>query len=271
MSSLAVKSFIGLILIFIAFYSLVWNHPYLLLAELIGIGGRGIYELARLNSRNPKRAFMLMSLTSSSLITFLYKNSILISFEKLLEWNLIFLILGVIGIFMLLQGKKSGLWLAHFWISIPLFSVWLGYQHWVQCFSNEFVLNPLCLFIGSISGGDSLAMFAGKLSKNKIFIYPNISPNKTLQGTIGYLVGAHIIALSWCSWLNWSLYLGSGIAFVSFIFGLGGDLLESALKRKCATKDTGKLIPGHGGVLDRFDSIFLAVLPCMLYYIFINR
>ena len=90
---------------------------------------------------------------------------------------------------------------------------------------------------------------------------PNISPKKSVEGSIGglllVLLSAVVLRLLLFPELSWlSILL---IAAVVAIFGTIGDLFESSLKRQAGVKDSGKLIPGHGGILDRIDSLLLAV------------
>jgi phosphatidate cytidylyltransferase len=113
---------------------------------------------------------------------------------------------------------------------------------------------------------DSGAYFIGRaLGKNKL--WPDISPNKTVEGFIGGIVCAVIVAVFFAMF---SLEAVSTIrllivtVFLS-VFGQVGDLVESALKRHYNVKDSGNIMPGHGGILDRFDSL-LFVWP-VLYFI----
>ena len=90
---------------------------------------------------------------------------------------------------------------------------------------------------------------------------PSISPKKSVEGSIGGLIlvllSAVILRLLLFTNLSWLHILL--IAAVVAIFGTIGDLFESSLKRRAGVKDSGKLIPGHGGILDRIDSLLLAV------------
>lgn len=118
---------------------------------------------------------------------------------------------------------------------------------------------------------DVAAYFSGRaLGKNKLF--PRISPKKTWEGAIGGLLGAvaagaliymvyrqlgvHSLTLQ-----NW-LILGA----ITAVFGILGDLVESMLKRSVNIKDSGNLLPGHGGFLDRFDA-FIFVIPFAYLYL----
>ena len=110
---------------------------------------------------------------------------------------------------------------------------------------------------------DSGAYFTGRrLGKNKL--WPEISPNKTIEGFVGGIVIAVIavIIMQLISPFDVSWGILILIAIVSSIFGQMGDLVESAIKRHYDVKDSGNILPGHGGILDRFDSL-LFVLPLL--------
>lgn len=117
---------------------------------------------------------------------------------------------------------------------------------------------------------DSGAYFVGrKLGKRKL--WPEISPNKTVEGFLGGIVVAVIAALIFQAIvkLDYSYVTIILISIVASIFGQLGDLVESAIKRHYDVKDSGKILPGHGGILDRFDSI-LFVLPLLYFLHFIG-
>ncbi len=113
---------------------------------------------------------------------------------------------------------------------------------------------------------DSFAYFTGKrFGKNKL--YPRISPGKTWEGTIGGAV--FTLAFSYVVFMifnDFSFEKWAGIALIVAVFGTIGDLVESMLKRSKGVKDSGKIMPGHGGALDRFDS-FIFVLPFVWVFI----
>lgn len=122
----------------------------------------------------------------------------------------------------------------------------------------------LVLVIGII--GDTVALYVGKsLGKRKLL--EAVSPGKTVEGTLGLIAGATVAACVfgyfWLPQIHWAHFLILG--FVGGIIGQMGDLCESAIKRSHGKKDAGSLLPGHGGLLDRMDSlIFLA--PFVYYY-----
>lgn len=113
---------------------------------------------------------------------------------------------------------------------------------------------------------DTGAFFVG-ITFGKHKLAPKVSPNKSVEGAIGGLVMALVCGLAF--WFITKTYSLPGILVLSLLTSIAsqiGDLFESALKRTAGVKDSGKLIPGHGGILDRFDS-FLFALPLVYFAI----
>jgi CDP-diglyceride synthetase len=112
--------------------------------------------------------------------------------------------------------------------------------------------------------GDTAAYFVGR-SFGKYKLAPHLSPNKTWEGTVASLVGSLIVAFLFARFMTVPLQHLLGMAAVGNVAGQVGDLLESAYKRSAGVKDSGSLLPGHGGVLDRIDALILAI-PVVWYY-----
>lgn len=123
--------------------------------------------------------------------------------------------------------------------------------------------------LGIIWGGDIAAYYVGNIfGKHKLS--PAISPGKTLEGAMGNFLGAALVSIT-----IWYVFLRSqliafptilGLALVTAFVSQVGDLFESAIKRVSGAKDSGWILPGHGGMLDRFDSLLLAA-PFYFYYL----
>ena len=112
--------------------------------------------------------------------------------------------------------------------------------------------------------GDTLAYFVGR-GIGRIKLAPKLSPQKTWEGTVASLVGSLLVGLVFTKWIPIETKHLLGMAAAGNVAGQLGDLLESAYKRSAGVKDSGSLLPGHGGVLDRIDALILAV-PVVWYY-----
>lgn len=121
---------------------------------------------------------------------------------------------------------------------------------------------------------DSAAYFAGSVF-GRTRLAPHVSPGKTVEGVAGGVLG--VVLLAWlCGTILWkfegmSLATWIGLAAVTALFSVVGDLTESKLKRIAGVKDSGRLLPGHGGVLDRIDALTSAVPVFALGAIFLLK
>ena len=120
------------------------------------------------------------------------------------------------------------------------------------------------LTVFSVWATDSFAFFAGKaFGKHKLA--PNISPNKTIEGSLGGALAGILFGALFGQLMLHNVAVGAVIGTIAAFAGQAGDLLESAIKRRLGIKDFGRILPGHGGVLDRFDSLILVCTLVCLY------
>jgi phosphatidate cytidylyltransferase len=110
---------------------------------------------------------------------------------------------------------------------------------------------------------DSMAYVVGKaIGKRPVF--PRVSPKKTIEGTVGgAVVTILVMSLLNAYWLQLPIQ-AYALAPVIIVFAIFGDFVESYMKRKLGIKDSGNILPGHGGILDRIDSIYLSALPYLV-------
>jgi phosphatidate cytidylyltransferase len=244
-------------------------------------------------SRAPKPAFIL----STVLAIILYAIIIFVDPQFMLFWIFLVVVLSFLLTFRKRYGLSDALatiganvyivfFLAHA-VLIDLYftpvvsadapgfgsAAWLRFQG----FEN----NILWLILLTAFGSDIFAYFTGVLiGKHKLC--PNLSPKKTVEGFIGGIIGSTLLCCVWGYFflgdffsgeLDIPLPGGGNISGHFIIIGaLGGamsvlgDLTASAIKRKLGAKDYGKLIPGHGGVMDRMDSV-LFTAPFLFYYV----
>jgi phosphatidate cytidylyltransferase len=151
-------------------------------------------------------------------------------------------------------------------------SLYLGYllPHWSSLFRLPHGRAWVFFVLVVIMAGDISAYFVGRRFGTKK-LAPEISPGKTVEGAIGYVLGSVsagcLTGISLAVGLSWlELAMLSGLLSV---LGQVGDLFESWIKRAFAVKDSGRLLPGHGGLLDRLDSlIFPAVFTTTYLKVF---
>lgn len=158
--------------------------------------------------------------------------------------------------------------LGHYLLALTYISIPFTLLVQIPFINNSYHPNVIIGFFILIWINDSFAYFVGStLGRTKL--YEKISPNKTVEGAFGGLVAAIIAAyfisiyFTSLSYLNWTI-----IALITVIFGVLGDLMESKFKREAGVKDSGNLIPGHGGFLDRLDSVIFAA-PFVYVYLHI--
>ncbi|GAA0332065.1 phosphatidate cytidylyltransferase [Bacillus carboniphilus] len=139
--------------------------------------------------------------------------------------------------------------------------VGIGFYYLIETRETGIIFILYSLFI--IWATDSGAYFIGRaFGKRKL--WPEISPNKTVEGFVGGIICAVVVAVlfSVFSDITDNVVFFLFVTIILSIFGQIGDLVESAFKRYYNVKDSGNLLPGHGGILDRFDSL-LFVLPLL--------
>jgi len=173
---------------------------------------------------------------------------------------LIYLFALLVAIMVLIHTKK---------IVVTLFTALLS-----LCFgyASLMLLQPaghimLVALAAIIAGCDSAAYFVGRMVGGPK-LWPQVSPGKTMSGSIGGLVAAMGLTFVLADVIGLADEIQALIlGLVLGILAQAGDLLESAIKRRLNVKDSGSILPGHGGMLDRFDGYILAV-PAFYLYLF---
>ena len=257
MKDLLLRALTGLLYVVILILALVLEAPYLLLVVFFVFGIISVNELNKLIG--------LKSLLSYVIFFTLYTifgcmQTILGENFRLKEATQIFMVLVIfVNLFLIrdLFSKKT----------IPLFSskrfliigpYLTGGLIFALLVATVFTPTILlgCLILVWVN--DSFAYIIGKnFGKQKLF--EKISPKKTVEGFLGGLffacIGSYVIALysKTLPFTNWLI-----LSIIITVFGTLGDLIESKFKRQANVKDSGTIMPGHGGLLDRLDSIIFA-------------
>ncbi len=136
-----------------------------------------------------------------------------------------------------------------------------------QLLVGEWSAWAMLAFISIIWVNDVFAYLVG-VTIGKHRLCERISPKKSWEGFFGGLVGAVGVSVLFGHLFGGNLLVWGGLGLVMALSGVAGDLVESLMKREADVKDSGKMMPGHGGFLDRFDALLLAV-PFALFYLIV--
>ncbi|MDN3447738.1 phosphatidate cytidylyltransferase [Psychrobacter sp. APC 3281] len=230
------------------FYSQVYAYQWLLILFFILIGLRGSYEIKRLWCLHSK-AVLIHKLQAQGLqpnTSLLAKTSLNLT-QHYTRLNSLDLLLSVTFLSLIIS------------LIVLQQLTWQREQYGVLLF---------VLFASQFN--DIAQYLCGRLLGRKLFkrgLAPTISPNKSIEGAIfGSLVAAILAAVLglWLTPFTWWICLLA--AYGLAVSGIFGDLLESAFKRQHGVKDTGTMLAGHGGVLDRIDSLLIGVPVFTLLY-----
>jgi phosphatidate cytidylyltransferase len=142
--------------------------------------------------------------------------------------------------------------------------------NYILTFTGTYSFHILFGFFFILWSNDAGAYLAGSaFGKNKLF--PRVSPGKTWEGSIGGAIISYLVAFIISDWYSEiDLFDWFVIATILIVIGTLGDLVESLYKRSKNVKDSGNLLPGHGGILDRFDSLLMAT-PYVFSYLYLVK
>ena len=192
----------------------------------------------------------------------------LAAFESIRQWATVVLIVSSTVFWLLL----APLWLAKGWklqntYLAALVGTLLLLPPWIALVDLRHIGPEVVLVVMlTVALADSAAYFSGKrFGKRKLALH--ISPGKTWEGLYGALAAVGLFATLLCVWLHWSVWFVVGFLAI-VILSVMGDLFESLMKRHAGKKDSGSILPGHGGVLDRIDGL-TSTLPLVAFYVYL--
>lgn len=268
LSNTSVRIIVSLIAIPVLLTLAYLGNWYFTLLVLI-INLLSFYEFGKLSEAKGARINMIWGMFGIITILinkFVYKAESVFTIISL--WFLILILIELYrkkGSSLLNIGSTT---FGFFFFSLSGFSL-IGIREIFSASASEYSNGAFMIFaiLGTIWICDSAAFFGGtKFGKHKLF--PRVSPNKSWEGAIfGFL--ASILSMILFKVLLLDFISFESAILISLIIGtLGqiGDLIESLLKRDAGIKDSSNLIPGHGGVFDRFDSLFFAS-PFIYFYL----
>ena len=261
-SAALVRRLLSTLVLLPLFVWMVIDGPmWLFGAAMVLVGALGQWEFTGMFERAGVRTLRLIGLVGGSVLT----ASFALPISERMTFTAVLLAICAIG-FLRAEAAGRAAWEP---VAVTLFGVcyvnWLlGYTFWLR--DLEHGVEWILLLVSVTWLGETAAYVVGStLGRHKLA--PSISPRKTIEGAAAQLVMSELAALGARAWFFPALSPESAIVvgLLLGVVGQAGDLIESAIKRSVGTKDTGRLIPGHGGMLDRVDSL-LVNTPVLFYY-----
>ena len=276
MKDLLIRSLTGILFVAILVGAIMWNKlavaSLFFIISLIGLNE--FFALMIKNGFNPKKSITTIIGAVIYFIISLYSFD-QYSFKFLLFIFPLLVLLVVIEIFRKNETPISNIAfsiMGILYVVIP-FSI-LNFFAYESTYSEVINIEDgqhnywllLGFFMLQWSNDTGAYLIGSSLGKHKMT--PEISPNKTWEGAIGGFVMSLLVAFVISYFTYSSLLHWLAISTIVVIFGTIGDLTESRIKRTCGVKDSGRIMPGHGGILDRFDGVLFSA-PFVLAYLHI--
>ena len=281
MKNLMVRTLSGLVLVAVfvgAVLGSQWSFGALLLLILVG-GQTEFYKLARETGLSPQRWMGLavgVLLFALNFIVFRqFSRSVTDEAGGAVLYLLLYIGLLLPTLFVCELFRRSATPLANLGatlLGVLYVAVPLSLLLYVPVLAGDGVWRPetvLC-YIFIIWANDVFAYLVG-MSVGRHRLCERLSPKKSWEGFFGGLAGAVVTGLAAAYALDANYWVWGGLALVASLSGVAGDLVESMFKREAGVKDSGQVIPGHGGVLDRFDALLLSAPYVFLYLLLVGR
>ena len=273
MKNLRVRTLSGAVLAAVVLGAVIWSQWSfgLLLMALLVVGMSEFYTLAEKQGSHPQRIVGLVLFA----LNFAFVSDdieILGSVRQAFACGLAFLLLSLPAMFICELYRRQGNPAADIGTTL-MGVVYVALPFSVMCYIpmiGSDVWNPwvMLFYIFIIWCNDVFAYLVG-MSVGRHRLFERLSPKKSWEGFFGGVAGAVVMGLVAARVLDGGYVAWAGLALVAAVSGVLGDLVESMFKRAADVKDSGALIPGHGGVLDRFDAMLLSAPFVFVYMLFV--
>lgn len=277
MKNFRVRTLSGAVLAAVVLGAVIWSQWSfgVLLAALLVVGLSEFYTLAEKQGSKPQRIVGLVAGLVLFALNFAFISDdiqILGSARQAFACGLAFLLLSLPAMFICELYRRQENPAANIgttlmgvvYVALPL-----SVMCYIPMISDE-SWNPwvMIFYIFIIWANDVFAYLVG-MSIGRHRLCERLSPKKSWEGFFGGVVGAIAMGLVAARVLEGGYVAWAGLALVAAVSGVLGDLVESMFKRAADVKDSGTLIPGHGGVLDRFDAMLLSAPFVFVYMLFV--
>ncbi len=258
-----IRIVVAAILIPLALFLIIKANPSTFFAVVVLISILGTYEFIKIMKNDNIYLYTPLMWLSSITIPFVIY---FLGFKFFTATSFVILfMLFVLKMFSANPTEKVMEEVSYNFFAIMFVPFLMTFLALLKNFGYEWILF-LCFVVWA---SDSFAYFAGvAFGKHKLI--PKVSPGKSVEGLIGGIIGASIVGAVFNYYiLNESWTIMIIIIIDVIVAGVIGDLIESMMKRSASIKDSGSLLPGHGGILDRFDSLMMAAPVLYFYLIYI--
>ncbi len=271
MSEFWKRTLSGAIYITVIIGSIVW-HPYVFCGLSAALAMLGVREYNRLS--HPRCAMDVGNELCALLLPFCFVFS---------ELQICFICYAIMLMTLLVaelwdkKGNPISAW-GHIVGTQAMIALPFALMNALYGYSKYLLLGVFVLIWVNDSMAYCVGVLTAKLPKGNHKMFPRVSPKKSWEGLFGgfvFAVGAGLLMahFNWFEAMHSHIHpylFGALFALIVALFGTLGDLMESVMKRTIGVKDSGRFLPGHGGVLDRFDSILLAVPAVLLLLLIIQ-
>lgn len=242
-----------------------WAPGGVFAAMIVLLGALGQWEFLRMFQRAGVPVLPAVGTLGGAAVTASF------AMPRMVPLALTLVVLGVLAAGLATVGGA-----ARSWEPMAITLAGVGYVNWLLGHAVELHALPggvhwILVLVWVTWIGETAAYAVGS-TVGRHRLAPTVSPKKTVEGALAQLLISPVAALAAQMWLGATLSALEAIAvgLALGVAGQAGDLVESALKRGVGTKDTGHLIPGHGGILDRLDGLLFNT-PVLFYYVWCTR
>lgn len=257
---MVIRIIVAAVLIPLALLLIIKAHPHIFFTVVVVISVLGTYEFIKIMKNDTLHLYVQLMWASSVIVpAVIYFLGF--EFFTALSFVLLF-ILFVLKMFSANPTEKVMEEVSYNFVAVLFIPFLITFLALLKNIGYEWVLF-LCFVVWA---SDSFAYFAGVAFGSHKLI-PKVSPGKSVEGLVGGTIGAAVVGVLFNYFIlheNWIIMTVIIIEIIAA--GVIGDLIESMIKRSAKVKDSGTLFPGHGGVLDRFDSLMIAG-PVLYFYL----
>ncbi|WP_295912102.1 phosphatidate cytidylyltransferase [uncultured Alistipes sp.] len=277
MKNLAVRTMSGLVLAAVVLGAIAWSQWSFgaLLLVLLAVGMHEFYALAGKQGNSPQKIVGLVAGIVLFVLNFAFVSEdieILGSARQAYGCGLAFLLLLLPAMFiceLYRRNENPAAGIGTTMMGVCYVALPLSLMCYIPMVGSD-TWNPwvMIAYIFIIWANDVFAYLVG-MSVGRHRLCERLSPKKSWEGFFGGLAGAVVMGVVAAKVLDAHVWVWAGLALVAAVSGVLGDLVESMFKRAAGVKDSGKLIPGHGGMLDRFDAMLLSAPFVFVYMLFV--